>query len=532
MTQDCKQFEKQSNWLVQGSKGDLVENMQRDLRTLGYYKYRIDKDFGPKTFGAVQAFQRKEGLTPDGKYGNQTCKALNKKINGNTTKTNKTSTNPPQDYNIDCTKLGEFVPSRLNPNNDGGIVKNLQIALHLLGLYDDDQGIFGAVTEEAVMKFQRKYNTDHPTETPLHEDGFFDQDTCQKVKAAIEAKNKQFELDCTKMVDDNMPRRGNKDNNKDTVSKIQSYMKTLGFYSADKVGVFGIYTEEALIKFQKKWNKDHPKEVLHEDGYLDQLTCQKLRVAVNSRGKVKTKKEYVLICPNIDLNKTNRQSQLKDSKKKKQVEQLQTYLKELGYYTRQVDGDYGDKTEQAVKDYQTWWNKTHPKPAIGPLAVDGKFGPITCGKLKETIEEKAKEAEKKTAKNKIVKQKEIIIDAKKYNYIKAEDANFTIEGLHFIITDFKETNGYRVRPWKTTEMMDDTFYRYKGHMQPCEYTCTIFVSDMNYQNIKPALLLLQEKERCKVICAFMESGDYYLDISRTLDKWPMWKLELHLTEVI
>merc|ERR1712013_902839 len=53
-----------------------------------------------------------------------------------------------------------------------------------------------------------------------------------------------------------------------------------------------------------------------------------------------------------------------------EVEALQRYLRKFGYYApeRKLDGDYGDYTEQAVKDLQG---------AAGDLKVDGVAGPKT-----------------------------------------------------------------------------------------------------------------------------------------------------------
>ena len=55
-----------------------------------------------------------------------------------------------------------------------------------------------------------------------------------------------------------------------------------------------------------------------------------------------------------------------------QVKQLQTILKQQGYYNGRIDGDYGDLTVSAVKAYQK--KKS--------LLQDGIFGPITCKALK------------------------------------------------------------------------------------------------------------------------------------------------------
>ncbi len=62
--------------LKQGSKNDEVREMQRRLKNWGYYNGKVDGIFGAGTKKAVIAFQKKNGLTPDGVVGAQTFKAL------------------------------------------------------------------------------------------------------------------------------------------------------------------------------------------------------------------------------------------------------------------------------------------------------------------------------------------------------------------------------------------------------------------------------------------------------------------------
>lgn len=63
--------------LQSGSKGALVEQLQRRLAELGYYTGAIDGDFGPGTQAAVEAFQKQSGLNADGIAGERTQEALN-----------------------------------------------------------------------------------------------------------------------------------------------------------------------------------------------------------------------------------------------------------------------------------------------------------------------------------------------------------------------------------------------------------------------------------------------------------------------
>ena len=53
-----------------------VSTLQRNLKSKGYYKGKIDGKFGQKTRSAVYRYQKAIGLTADGKPGNKTLTAL------------------------------------------------------------------------------------------------------------------------------------------------------------------------------------------------------------------------------------------------------------------------------------------------------------------------------------------------------------------------------------------------------------------------------------------------------------------------
>lgn len=55
-----------------GSSGSEVTKIQSRLKEWGYYTGSVDGVYGSKTAEAVKAFQRKNGLTPDGIAGNAT----------------------------------------------------------------------------------------------------------------------------------------------------------------------------------------------------------------------------------------------------------------------------------------------------------------------------------------------------------------------------------------------------------------------------------------------------------------------------
>ena len=59
-----------------GSSGSAVKQIQTKLKNWGYYGGSVDGVYGSATEAAVKAFQRKNGLTVDGKAGPATLQAM------------------------------------------------------------------------------------------------------------------------------------------------------------------------------------------------------------------------------------------------------------------------------------------------------------------------------------------------------------------------------------------------------------------------------------------------------------------------
>ena len=59
-----------------GSSGAMVTQIQTKLKSWGYYTGTVDGVYGSGTERAVRAFQQKNGLTVDGKAGDQTLAAM------------------------------------------------------------------------------------------------------------------------------------------------------------------------------------------------------------------------------------------------------------------------------------------------------------------------------------------------------------------------------------------------------------------------------------------------------------------------
>jgi peptidoglycan hydrolase-like protein with peptidoglycan-binding domain len=140
------------------------------------------------------------------------------------------------------------------------------------------------------------------------------------------------------------------------VTELQTALQKLGFYSGKIDGSFGPVTKSAVIAFQKRYG-------LKTDGWFGELSCNKLStVQVDTA----TGSGDVFNCPKTSLQKGSKGSQ---------VTTLQKYLKEWGYYTRTVDGDYGTYTFIAVQEFQRDEGETD----------DGWFGSKTCAKFVQRV---------------------------------------------------------------------------------------------------------------------------------------------------
>lgn len=124
------------------------------------------------------------------------------------------------------------------------------------------------------------------------------------------------------------------------VEHLQNRLKALGFYDGAIDGVYGEKTAAAVRAFQEQHD-------LAPDGTVGPRTSAVL---------------YPVYRPGSQGT---------------EVSQIQTRLRELGYYLGPIDGDYGSGTESAVRAFQ----RDHD------LGVDGVMGPNTWQALLNSDEE-------------------------------------------------------------------------------------------------------------------------------------------------
>lgn len=148
--------------LSEGSRGTDVEVVQFYLRVLNYFNSDIplvalDGIFGPDTKAAVEAFQREEGLTPDGIVGRSTWNALQYVYN------RTIQSIIPQYSNYE----GLLYPGyALVLGSRGPFVSVMQRYINTIAEFDPDipsvtvDGVYGQQTANAVRAIQRQAGLD------------------------------------------------------------------------------------------------------------------------------------------------------------------------------------------------------------------------------------------------------------------------------------------------------------------------------------------------------------------------------------
>lgn len=297
-----------------GSKD--ITTLQKELNKLGYYNKTFDTVYGYYTKQGVKQFQKKYGLSQDGVFGPVTCKKLNEVAEEKTTTTTTSSTTTATVSTksiFDCPKI-----SLKRSTTYSSDVKTLQTYLSQLKYYTREiDGIFGEYTEKAVKLFQKDYK--------LKEDGWFAQVTCNKLTQVVASKNLTT-----------------------TTSTSSSATKTSTTYTPE----YAKQTSATLTLL--------PEVVVLPVSELDEATNTKTVTG----GSISTDTNFD--CSKISLRR--------NSDSTEEVRKLQTILAARGYYTRQVDGDFGQYTEKAVKKLQSAQGND----------PDGVFGPKTCAKLQGT----------------------------------------------------------------------------------------------------------------------------------------------------
>ena len=325
-----------------GSTGAEVRKMQNRLKELGYLKGSADGDFGAATESAVKSFQAQNGLAVDGKAGTAT---LNKLYSANAKKApaNVTNTSKPTATPFTSFKHGDT----------GAEIKRMQTRLKELGyLNGKADGDFGDATEAAVRYFQQRNN--------LTVDGKAGQKTLDKLYSSSAKAAKATPTPTAKPTKTPKVTATPKAESLDyylengasgtKVRTLQNRLIELGWLSGQADGKYGNATEYAVKAFQKRYSS------LWDDGVAGPDTLKQLYGAGAATAKT----------PAASLGQT-----LSSGDEGAAVKALQNRLKELGFYKKTIDGEYGSTTKAAVTAFQ----------AANGLSETGKANETTLNKL-------------------------------------------------------------------------------------------------------------------------------------------------------
>ena len=231
-------------------------------------------------------------------------------------------------------------------NSSGSAVKDMQTKLQKLGIYTAElTGNCGPKTVAAIKAFQEKYG--------LTADGVAGPATLAKIDAAYNALGSSSSSTATSSASGLKLNSTGKE-----VSALQTDLTTLGYYWAQITGNFGEKTETAVKRFQEE-------NGLTVDGVAGKKTLDAIAAAVAKKGG-----------SSAGTTTSTTGSVLRLNSQGTKVSQLQTDLKQLGYYYAEITGNFGEKTEAAVKDFQK----------KNGLSADGVAGANTLAAIAAAVE--------------------------------------------------------------------------------------------------------------------------------------------------
>ncbi|MCP6759635.1 MAG: peptidoglycan-binding protein [Fischerella sp. CENA71] len=305
-----------SNVLKVGSRGSAVTQLQKYLRTLGYFNGPVTGYFGQETQQAVIRFQQSKKLQADGVAGGNTLKLIRASL---ASKSNNAVVGGVDNY-----------PNAWNEGDAGSQVLQLQRNLAKLGYFQaTPTGNFGSVTKDAVVRFQR--------DNGLTANGIVDGQTWTAIATNANYVNVNNvnvnNSGCSPTsgficLGENSPR----------VVAVQQSLRQKGLFNRDITGYYGTETRDAVAQFQQTAR-------LNPTGVVDFQTWQALGLTNSNPTGVQNsavENRYVVIVPIRDANTLDQVRQF--------VPQAFTMRSNLGEYVNA--GAFRDRSEAEKRSSQ------------------------------------------------------------------------------------------------------------------------------------------------------------------------------------
>ncbi|MGI6172944.1 MAG: peptidoglycan-binding domain-containing protein [Christensenellales bacterium] len=310
--------------LSKGSSGSMVSKLQSRLKELGYYSGGIDGSYGNATVAAVKKFQRALGLEQTG----AATAALQKKLYAKSAPAYEGDEEPAP------TKSPAY--TELSRGDTGARVSKLQRRLKELGYYTGNvDGDYGSATIAAVKRFEAAYGK-VPTGI-----------------ATVPLQKKLFSGDALFYGDADEEDDGyttlSPGDTGEAVKRLQKRLKALGYFSGSIGGNYLTLTTDAVKLFQKTLG-------LKQTGIATVALQKKL---------------FSADAPKYDATPTDPPSggytTLSRGDVNDAVKRMQARLKELGYYSGSVNGNFGAKTEKAVMKFEAAYGRAETGVATPEL---------------------------------------------------------------------------------------------------------------------------------------------------------------------
>ena len=319
--------------LRQGDSGQAVTDLQSALTELQYLSGKADGKYGAKTAQAVKDFQVTNGLAASGAADAATQSLLfeGEPLNAKGKKASVTTVPTVEGFPLTKGKKGE-------------LVTRVQSSLTVLGYYSGKvDGVYGASTVTAVKKFQQKNGlTATGTADAAVQSLLFGGSPLSASATATPKPTATPSYSANTYL-----RNGNSGKQ---VKQMQERLISLGYLVGTATSNFDNATEAAVIAFQRR-------NTSYADGVAGPETLKALYSSSASKAS----------SPSGIVGITLREG----STSKSAVRLLQQKLKNLGYYTGTVDGDFGSGTTDAVKAFQR----------DNRITADGVVGGGTLNKL-------------------------------------------------------------------------------------------------------------------------------------------------------
>jgi peptidoglycan hydrolase-like protein with peptidoglycan-binding domain len=285
-----------------GSTGTEVTNIQRCLRSLGYFNGPVTGKFGSLTQNAVIKFQRKNGIPAVGQVGPATQRALQSQCQARIPQGN----------------VGGGNSQEIRPGVRSAAVRRLQQDLQSLGLYRGSiTGFFGPETQQAVIQFQQRNR--------IQADGVVGSRTKEAIRIALNPNSNPNGLG-----GDRLPNALNVGDVGPNVKELQNDLRLLRYFTVNPTGRFGPATRDAVARFQQ----DHG---IISNGVADVQTLEAVRRAVEGSSQSSCSASRGEICLGENSSR---------------VVALQQRLQELRLFLANPTGLYGPATRDAVTQFQ------------------------------------------------------------------------------------------------------------------------------------------------------------------------------------